>query len=144
MDENQIWVELVDKPIDLEILRGKIADPDVGAIGWFEGVTRRTTGDKITELLSYEAHQSMAVSELQKLATSAVERFSLHRCLIVHRLGEVPIGQASVVVGCSSGHRPEAFAALPWIMDVLKRDVPIWKRELYADGSTEWVHPTNE
>jgi molybdopterin synthase catalytic subunit len=64
--------------------------------------------------------------------------------LIVHRLGEVPVGQVSVVVGCSSAHRVATFQALPWIMDELKRDVPIWKRELYTDGTTEWVHPTDE
>jgi len=138
------WIELVDSRIDIESLRAKIEDPDVGAIGWFEGVTRRTTDDRITERLSYEAHRPMAIAELEKLASIAVEKFSLHRCLIVHRLGEVPVGQASVVIGCSSPHRPATFEALPWIMDVLKQDVPIWKQELFADGSTQWVHPINE
>lgn len=138
------WIELVDSRIDIESLRSKIADPDVGAIGWFEGVTRRTTDDRVTERLSYEAHRPMAIAELEKLASMAVEKFSLHRCVIVHRLGDVPVGQASVVIGCSSPHRPATFESLPWIMDVLKQDVPIWKRELFADGSTQWIHPINE
>ncbi len=86
----------------------------------------------------------MAIRELEKLAAQAIHKFSLTKLVIVHRLGEVPVGQASVVVGCSSPHRPATFAALPWIMDVLKRDVPIWKRELYTDGTTEWVHPIDE
>ena len=144
MDEKQIWIELVDQPIDLERLRDKVADPDVGAVGWFEGVTRRTTDGRVTQTLAYEAHRPMAFRELERLAVLAVEKFNLHRCVIVHRLGEVPIGQASVVVGCCSAHRPATFAALPWIMDVLKKDVPIWKQEHYSDGKTEWVHPTNE
>lgn len=142
--QDSIWIELVDTRIDVESLRAKIADPDVGAIGWFEGVTRRTTDTRVTERLSYEAHRPMAIAELEKLAIRAVDKFSLHRCVIVHRLGEVPVSEASVVVGCSSPHRPATFEALAWIMDVLKKDVPIWKRELYVDGNTEWVHPTDE
>ena len=83
----------------------------------------------------------MAMRELKKLAEAAVKEFSLLRLLIVHRLGEVPISEASVVIGCSSRHRPETFAALEWIMNQLKKDVPIWKREIYCDGTEEWVHP---
>jgi molybdopterin synthase catalytic subunit len=142
--QDSIWIELVDARIDVESLRAKIADPDVGAIGWFEGVTRRTTDTRVTQQLSYEAHRPMAIAELEKLASRAVDKFSLRRCVIVHRLGEVPVSEASVVVGCSSPHRPATFEALPWIMDVLKKDVPIWKRELYVDGTNEWVHPTDE
>ena len=141
---NRVFVLLVDEPIDIDTLRDKIADPDVGAHGWFEGVTRRTTEDRVTERLSYEAHRPMAEAELRKLAEAAIEKFSLTRIVIVHRLGEVPVGEASVVVGCSSSHRPPTFQAMAWVMDVLKRDVPIWKRESYVDGTTEWVHPTGE
>jgi molybdopterin synthase catalytic subunit len=83
----------------------------------------------------------MAERELKKLAASAVEQFELLRLVIVHRLGEVPIGEASVVVGCSSGHRQATFDALRWVMETLKREIPIWKQERYADGTTEWVHP---
>ncbi len=144
MNHEQIFVQLIDTPIDIASLRGKLADPGVGALGWFEGVTRQTTDDRITERLCYEAHRPMAILELEKLATIAIARFSLRKLVIVHRLGEVPVGQASIVVGCSSAHRPATFAALPWIMDVLKREVPIWKQESYADGSSQWVHPTDE
>ena len=140
------FVQIVDGPIDAESLRGKVEDPDVGAHGWFFGVTRRTTvnddHEKVTQQLSYEAHRPMAQKELESLADRAVEKFGLAHVVIVHRLGEVPIGQSSVVVGCSSAHRDASFDALRWIMQTLKRDVPIWKRETYADGSREWVHPT--
>ncbi len=143
MSDDQIWVELVEAPIDQESLREKVADPDVGAHGWFVGVTRRTTGDRVTDSLAYQAHPPMAIRELEKLAKEAIEKYSLCRIVIVHRLGEVPVGEASVVVGCSSGHRPQTFQALAWIMDTLKREVPIWKQETYVDGTTEWVHPTS-
>jgi len=63
-------------------------------------------------------------------------------CAIVHRLGEVPIGETSVVVAVSSAHRVDAFTAAQWIMDTLKKDVPVWKQEVWTDGTTEWIHPT--
>jgi molybdopterin synthase catalytic subunit len=142
MTDDNIWIEIVDAPIEWTELTGRIADPDAGAHGWFVGVTRRTTHQRVTESLAYEAHVPMAMSELEKLARTALQRFSLFHVVIIHRIGEVPVGEASVVVGCSSSHRPQTFEALAWIMDTLKREVPIWKRERYEDGSTEWIHPT--
>ena len=142
------FVQLVDAPIDIDSLRKKVDDPDVGAHGWFFGVTRRTTETGVrsmtTQQLSYEAHRPMAVQQLESIAEQAIAAFGLAAVVIVHRLGEVPIGEASVVVGCSSAHRPATFEALAWIMNTLKRDVPIWKRETYADGSREWVHPSKD
>ncbi|KAA1261380.1 Molybdopterin synthase catalytic subunit [Rubripirellula obstinata] len=145
MSAPKIHIEIVDQPIeshpDLMAQRRFLDDPDTGAHVWFYGVTRRTTGDQITESLSYEAHPTMAVKELGRLAEEAVLTFGLHRLLIVHRVGEVPVGMASVVIGCSGAHRAEVFTAVPWIMDNLKRDVPIWKRETFQDGEKLWVHP---
>jgi len=142
------FVDLVDQPIDIDSLRNRVDDADVGAHGWFYGVTRRTTqqaGDQpqITASLCYEAHRPMAIRELQALADRAIEKFGLAHVVLVHRLGDVPIGQASVVVGCSSAHRSATFAALQWMMETLKRDVPIWKRETYDDGRRVWVHPND-
>ncbi|QEF97236.1 Molybdopterin synthase catalytic subunit [Stieleria maiorica] len=141
-----IDIRLVQTPIELSDWSSKIDDPDTGAHAWFAGVTRRKTTTKagrvrITQTLHYQAHESMALVQLQQLAEEAKRTYSLAAVVIVHRLGEVPLGQASVLVGCSSAHRRDAFAALPWIMDRLKADVPIWKRETFADDSTEWIHP---
>ncbi|NND97599.1 MAG: molybdenum cofactor biosynthesis protein MoaE [Pirellulaceae bacterium] len=149
MSQENRFVALVDSTIDVVPLQSRLADPDVGAHGWFYGVTRRTTQTDdntttTTATLSYEAHPSMALAELELLADKAIAQFGLHRVVIVHRVGEVPIGQASVVVGCSSPHRVATFAALEWIMETLKKDVPIWKRECYVDGSTQWVHPIDD
>jgi molybdopterin synthase catalytic subunit len=144
MLSDQIVTRIVDGPIDQGSLQSQVGHPDVGSQGWFVGVTRRTTGDRVTSYLSYEAHLPMAERELRGLAEEAVERFGLLRLVIIHRIGEVPIGEASVVVGCSSGHRRETFQALQWIMDTLKQRVPIWKQERYEDGATEWVHPIEQ
>jgi molybdopterin synthase catalytic subunit len=83
----------------------------------------------------------MAERELAALESEARERWGLHECLIVHRLGLVPIGEASVAILVASPHRQAAFAAGEWLIDTLKQRVPIWKQEHWADGSREWVHP---
>jgi molybdopterin synthase catalytic subunit len=140
----QIHIALTHDAVDHHSLESFIAHPDSGAHAWFFGVTRRTTDDRITDHLFYESHESMAQAQLNQIATSAAQRFSLFAVVIVHRLGKVDIGEASIAVGCSSAHRVESFEALAWIMDEVKREVPIWKRETYAGGQQEWVHPKGQ
>ena len=153
---NGITVRLDIAPIVLAELQDLLDDPDTGAHGWFLGVTRQTTTRSmealdsvaplqektITERLWYEAHETMARKQLLDLARRAKAKFRLSKVVLVHRLGEVKIGEASVAVGCSSAHRVATFEALPWIMDQLKSEVAIWKQENFADGTTHWVHPT--
>ena len=141
-----LQVQLVQTPIDIADWYDTLNDVDTGAHAWFAGVTRRKTTSasgavRITKTLHYEAHETMAAEQLRSLADEARRTHSLAAVVIIHRLGEVPLGQASVLVGCGSAHRKDAFAALPWIMDKLKADVPIWKRETFEDESTEWIHP---
>lgn len=142
-------IQIVESNIQMGDWSDRLSDHDTGAHAWFAGVTRRTTAAddgaiQITKSLFYEAHHTMAMSELSKIADEAIERYSLKKVVVVHRIGEVPLGEASVLVGCSSAHRKDSFAALPWIMDRLKQDVPIWKRETFHDDSTEWVHPDSK
>lgn len=122
-----------------------VADPDNGAAAWFYGVTRRTTGQEITRSLHYEAHPTMARKQLESIAMRAGDTFGLSGVVIVHRVGDVDVGQASIAVGCGSPHRKECFAALAWMMDRIKADVPIWKRDdgVTGDGKPrrDWVHP---
>lgn len=141
MPVGRIKVELTHKAIDVVSLRDHLSDPDTGSHAWFEGVTRRMTADRETVKLAYEAFEAMAVSGLRQLAGQACERFDLAAIVIVHRLGEVAIGQPSIVIGCSAAHRVGPLAALPWLMDRIKADIPIWKREHFADGKQQWVHP---
>ncbi|TWT70103.1 molybdenum cofactor biosynthesis protein MoaE [Crateriforma conspicua] len=144
----EIHVALTDDPIATQQWMNRLGDPDVGAHAWFIGVTRGQTkasdqndDDKTTLTLFYQAQRTMAVAEMRRLAQAAVEQFGLRGFVLVHRLGEVPVGQASVLLGCCSPHRRGSLDALPWVMDQLKKTVPIWKQEHYTDGVTEWVHP---
>lgn len=137
----RVFVKLTDRAIDVASLRSHLVDPDTGAHAWFEGVTRRTTAGRETIKLDYEAFEPMALTMLRQLAVEACQRFELASIVIVHRLGEVGISQASIVIGCSSAHRIGALAALPWLMERIKTDVPIWKREHFADGCQQWIHP---
>ncbi len=105
----------------------------------FVGTARRWTGERETERLVYEAYEPMALAELQRLADEAAGRWPVCRVVLAHRLGEVPVGEAAVFVGVACAHRAEAFDACRWLIDTLKEDVPIWKRETLADGSQTWV-----
>lgn len=132
---------LVRNEIDTASLLAGIADSAAGANVLFVGTTRGLTGDVVTRCLDYEAHEPMAERLIDELAQEAVTRFGLTGCVVVHRLGPVPVGEASVAVAATAAHRREAFAAAEWLMERIKRDVPIWKREEAADGSRTWIHP---
>ena len=137
----EVEVLLTSKPLDVAAIQRFIEDVDCGAQLIFLGCTRRTTGAQVTTFLAYEAYQPMAENELRKLAELASHRWPLRKIVVHHRLGQVDVGQASVIVAAASPHRPAVMEAIPWIMDRLKQDVPIWKKENFADGSQSWVHP---
>jgi len=105
----------------------------------FAGTARRWTGPRETDRLEYDAYEEMAERVLGELAEQAVGRWDLLKAGILHRIGHVPLGEASVLVGAAARHRAEAFEACRWMIDTLKAEAPIWKREVYADGGSEWV-----
>ena len=134
------WVRLQYKPLDVPAANSFLQAPEVGGIALFIGTTRKWTGRRETVRLEYEAYEEMALKEMQQLAEQAASEWpALHRVCIVHRLGTVPPEQASVLCGAASPHRAASFEACRWLIDHLKEQVPIWKREVYADGETEWV-----
>ena len=133
-------VMLLHGPIDTSGLLKQVACDEAGANLLFTGTTRRTTGDVITDWLEYEAYQSLAETELHQLRREAVTTFGLTGCVIVHRLGRVAVGETSVAVAVSAAHRQEAFAAAAWLMEELKRRVPVWKQEVGPAGAA-WIHP---
>ncbi len=135
-----VVIQLTEQPIDVAAIQAAIGDDDCGAQLVFCGCTRRTTGAKVTTLLRYEAYAVMAERELKSLADQAVEQFGLKRAYLAHRLGIVPIGEASIVIGLAAPHRASVFAAVSWLMDRIKAEVPIWKEEHWADGGQEWIH----
>lgn len=110
----------------------------------FLGTVREFTGDVQTSSLEYEAYPAMAVQALTELETEARQRWPLIGVSMVHRTGHLDLGDVAVAVAVSSAHRTPAFEAGQWLIDTLKQRVPIWKQERYADGQTEWVHPTPE
>ncbi len=127
---------LVRDPIDVASLAG--ATPADGAVCLFVGVVRNENRGRPVLRLEYEAYEEMALPLMEEIAAETARRFPVGEVHLVHRLGGLAIGEASVAVAVSSPHRAEAFAACRFAIDALKAKVPIWKKELYADGS-EWL-----
>ena len=135
--------ELVHGAIAVDRLLAGAARPDCGAVTLFLGTTRDHHDGRSVVRLAYEAYEPMALAAMEAIERAAAERFAIAACRIVHRLGEVPPPEASVAVVVTAAHRAPAFEACRWAMDELKRNVPIWKKESYADGGEAWVegHP---
>jgi molybdopterin synthase catalytic subunit len=131
--------ELVRSPIDVAAVIDAARRPDCGAVATFLGTTRDHHQGRRVVRLEYEAYESMARSALERLEREAVTRHQIASCRIVHRLGAVPLAEPSVVVVVAAGHRGPAFDACRWAMDELKRTVPIWKKEHFAEGGEAWV-----
>jgi molybdopterin synthase catalytic subunit len=136
-----MMIELTTEPIDAARLLAQATSPQAGAVILFLGTTRELTAGRRTVTLDYEAYDAMAEQKLAELEAEARRRWPIVECLIVHRIGRVPLAEASVAIVVSTPHRADAFAAGQWLIDTLKQDVPIWKREAWADGTTEWIHP---
>ena len=134
-------IQLTDNPIDTQAVLAAVATPAAGAVVLFLGTTREFTHGRQTTSLDYEAYRPMAEKTLSDLANEARRRWAIEKLCIVHRLGHVPLGEASVAVAVSTPHRVAAFEAGQWLIDRLKEVVPIWKKEHWADGQSAWVHP---
>lgn len=132
---------LTTDPLDLASLLVE-ARPGDGALCLFVGVVRNENEGQETTGIHYEAYGAMAESEMVRIAAGLAEEFPRVRVLMRHRLGLLSVGEASVAVAATAPHRAEAFAACRAAIDRIKKTVPIWKKELHSDGSTEWVDPT--
>ena len=130
--------EIVSHPIDAAAVTAAVADSATGATVTFIGTTRdHNDGRRVTQL-EYEAYPSMAIAEMRKIGETAQQRWPIARIAIVHRIGVVPIGEASVVIAVSAGHRRAAFDACHFAIDRLKEVVPIWKKE-HFEGGEIWI-----
>ncbi len=138
------FFELTTRPIDINSVSRRVVPPECGATVTLDGYARQFTKNKQTgevretEYLEYEAYEPMALKEMEKLIERAKTEFEISNVGIVHRLGKLEIGETSVVISVAAPHRRAAFAACEWLIKELKRTVPIWKKELYADGE-HWV-----
>ena len=135
----QTSISLQESPLDPGGAATFLYTPDAGGVDLFIGTTRRWTDGKETLKLEYECYPAMARAEIERLLEEAQARWPIQRACVLHRLGEVPVAEASVIIGVATAHRAEAFAATRYLIDTLKQQVPIWKREVYTDGETEWV-----
>ena len=134
-----IEARLTTQPIDTGALLKEVADPGDGAAVLFLGVVRNDHQGRAVQRIDYEAYEPMALKELQKIADEVAQALELARVIIVHRFGRHEIGDASIAVVIGSPHRAPAFEAAKEIMDRVKKDVPIWKKEYFEDGIIEWV-----
>lgn len=134
-------IQLTHEPIDFAALTEQVRSEQAGAVVLFLGTVREMTGHRRTVALDYEAFPEMAKAKLEELLDEARDKWPIERAAIVHRLGHLELGDVSVAVAVSTPHREEAFEAGKYLIDRLKEIVPIWKKENWADGSTEWVHP---
>lgn len=141
MEQRTISTRLTNEPIDSAALLEAVASNQAGAVVLFLGTVREMTAGRRTLALDYECYPEMAQRKMDELAAEAASKWPLTACVIVHRLGHLELGEASVAVAVSAPHRDQAFDAGRWLIDTLKEVVPIWKKENWDDGSTEWVHP---
>ena len=128
---------LVRDPIDQAALIQHVRAAEDGAVVTFDGCVRNHSHGRSTLYLDYEAYESMALGKIREIAAQIHEKFPIHLVAIAHRLGRLGIGETSVFIAVSSAHRPAAFDACRFAIDTLKRTVPIWKRERWADGE-DW------
>ncbi|MHB1672676.1 MAG: molybdenum cofactor biosynthesis protein MoaE [Acidobacteriaceae bacterium] len=129
------WIRLQREPIDAGALVAAVKEGEAGAVAVFDGIVRNNTRGRRTLYLDYESYEAMALGQMQALARDARQRFGVRRIALVHRLGRLQVGETSVLIAVASAHRAQAFDACRWIIDTLKKTVPIWKKEWFEDGA---------
>jgi len=132
-------VALIDRPIDVSALISEVSDDSCGASAVFLGYVRNVNDGRAVTGIEYSAYRSMAEREMTAIAREAAERFGVSRLIIEHRLGALGLGDVSVAIVAAHPHRAPALDAMRFAIEQLKRRVPIWKLELYVDGTREWV-----
>jgi len=131
-------VKITRDELSVDEARKLVICPSAGAVSMFIGTTRDNFENKTVVRLEYEAYESMAVKEINKICKSVRDRWNVRHICIMHRLGLVPVTEASVLIAISSAHRNDSLEAVRFAIDTLKATVPIWKKEVYADGECSW------
>ena len=130
---------IVSEAIDCRAIIDEVTGEDRGAVLTFAGTVRNTNLGRTVRSIDYHAYESRACKELEKLELETTDRWPGVKIRIVHRIGRLELGEASVFIAAAGAHRDESFAALRHAIDRLKEDAPVWKRELYEDGSEAWL-----
>ena len=137
-------MKLVHSPISVETLLGTVASIERGGTCVFVGTVRAGREDGAVLAIEYTAYEAMADSELDRILAEGTERWPDARVAVVHRLGRVPVGEASIAIAAAAIHRAEAFAACRYVIEQVKARLPVWKREHRTDGSSVWVDPSGQ
>ncbi|HWL08528.1 MAG TPA: molybdenum cofactor biosynthesis protein MoaE [Planctomicrobium sp.] len=135
------WIGLTSEPIDVPALLEFVNSPQAGAVVLFLGTVREMTQGRRTIALDYEAFPEMALSKMEEIIEEARVRWPVVKVAVEHRTGHLGLTECSVAIAVSSPHRQDAFDAGKYLIDELKTRVPIWKKENWDDGTTEWIHP---
>ena len=131
---------LSETPLSIDASYQYLQDPEAGGICLFVGTIRNKNQNKDVENLTMEAYNAMAKKQMERIATEAADQWPIRKISVAHRTGKLEIGDIAVIIGVCSVHRAEAFKACEWLIDTLKKEVPIWKNEFYEDGSS-WLVP---
>ncbi len=137
-------IALQTQPIDYQALTEQVRTPSCGGVALFLGTVRELTEGRITQALDYEAYPGLAEKKLMEIEHEVRQRWPVGEVALVHRLGHLELGEISVAVAVSCAHRAQAFEACRYAIDRIKQIVPIWKKENWADGTTQWVHPGDD
>jgi len=135
-------INITEQPLNMQECINRVMSPDCGGIDVFIGTVRNTTKGKAVVRLEFEAYESMAMKEMEKIAAEMKTKWPVHKILMHHRVGVLQVGEVPVIIAVSAAHRDAAFDACRYAIDALKQRVPIWKKEVFEDGEV-WVaaHP---
>ena len=138
-------IDLTDQPLDLAPMMAHLHAASAGGVCVFVGVTREDQqGDQKLLALDYSAYDAMARKQLEDLADRARAKWPIQRLVLVHRIGRVALAEPSVVVGVATPHRPESFEACRWLIDTLKSELTVWKKDIWQGGGESWTKPNKE
>jgi molybdopterin synthase catalytic subunit len=135
---------LVRRPIDSAALLAEVQRSRNGASVLFVGTVREVNDGRAVTGMEYTAYEAMAQRELERIVDEAADRFATEDVVVEHRLGSLDVGEVSVAIVAAHGHRARAFDAARYVIEELKRRVPVWKLEHYVDGTREWIDPTQQ
>jgi len=133
------WIDILHTPLSVHIATTFLADPQSGAIDLFIGTTRADKADLLA--LDYKAYEPMAIGQMRSIAVISREKFGVRKLVMLHRVGRVAVGEMSVLVGVSTPHRHASFEATRFLIEQIKANVTIWKRDVTRTDSGEWSHP---
>lgn len=133
---------LVTLPIDVAAITAEVADPSCGAVSVFLGTVRNVNGGRPVTGIEYKAYEAMAVREMTEILSRARDRFGTDHFIVEHRLGLLGLGEVSIAIVAAHPNRKPVMDATRYVIEEMKKTVPIWKLEHYTDGSREWVDPT--